>query len=585
MSRLQESAAILKAAERWKQRCLIEGGSLFGEERLWTEEYFRELKSLYSETLDDTSGRSFWVKLHDQLAPARPEAKRLFAEMVWVYYLVAQSLRAETKARNIKEVYEWSNRSLPEGHWALGEILSKGTVITGPAFNQYMWKEFVVIIALMLSWCSASRKKKRDLLNDPWTFTGWIYESEDTNARSFPHALRYLLFPDHFECILSQKMKKEILRSFGAQFGEDWDVRRMDWTEIDQALLTIRKRLEKEHPGKEVSFYRSPWQEIWHISTIRPPHLPENAVVEEEVETYDESAPPYGVDDALKDLFMEERQFRRIVDSLREAKNAILQGPPGVGKTFVARRIAYCLMQCKDESTLEMTQFHQSYAYEDFVQGWRPNAEGRFSLRDGVFYEFCQRAEKSPSKPFVFIIDEINRGNLSKIFGELLMLIEADKRGPKHAISLTYSDRGERFSVPENMHVLGLMNTADRSLAIVDYALRRRFVFETLAPAFGSAHGRKRFRKFLRNKGVAPGLIKRIVAEFKKLNEAIGRDSDLGPGFAIGHSYFVPPEDFGGSFDEGWRLRIVDMQIAPLLREYWFDNTERANKHITALSQ
>lgn len=581
MSRLQESAAILKAAEQWKQRCLLEGGSLFGEETLWTEEYFRELKSLYSDNLDDTSARSFWEKLRDQLAPARPEAKRLFAEMAWIYYLVAHStsVRAETKAQIIKRVYEWSNRSLPEGHWALGEILGHGTVNTGMAFNQYKWKEFVVIIDLMLSWYSTSRNKKRDLLNDPWGFTRWIYDGENSDTRSFPHALRYLLFPDHFECILSQDNKKKILRSFAAQFEEDWDVRRMDWAEIDQALLSIRNRLEHDHPNKEVSFYRSPWQEIWRTSTRPPTRPPENAAVEEEVESYAESPEPYGVDDALKDLFMEERQFRRIVDSLGEAKNAILQGPPGVGKTFVARRIAWCLMQCKDESALEMTQFHQSYAYEDFVQGWRPNADGGFFLRDGVFYEFCQRAEKSPSKPFVFIIDEINRGNLSKIFGELLMLIEADKRGPMHAIPLTYSNPGERFSVPENMHVLGLMNTADRSLAIVDYALRRRFAFETLAPAYGS----DRFLQYLKYRGVALRLINRIVADLEKLNEAIGEDGDLGPGFAIGHSYFVPPEDFDGPFDERWRRRIVDLRIAPLLREYWFDNTERADEHITAL--
>ena len=94
-----------------------------------------------------------------------------------------------------------------------------------------------------------------------------------------------------------------------------------------------------------------------------------------------------------------------------------------------------------------MVQFHQSYAYEDFVQGWRPTETGVFTLRNGVFFEFCKRAEQEQETPFVFIIDEINRGNLSRIFGELLMLIEADKRGPDHAISLTYSTVGERFSV------------------------------------------------------------------------------------------------------------------------------------------
>ena len=196
---------------------------------------------------------------------------------------------------------------------------------------------------------------------------------------------------------------------------------------------------------------------------------------------------PYVIADALSELFLEETQLSRILDSISIRKNLILQGPPGVGKTYISRRIAWCLTGYSDAPSVEMVQFHQSYAYEDFVQGWRPTESGGFTLRNGVFFEFCKRAEEHPDVRFVFIIDEINRGNLSRIFGELLMLIEADKRGPEHAIALTYSTSGERFSVPANVYILGLMNTADRSLAIVDYALRRRFAFETLIPAYRTA--------------------------------------------------------------------------------------------------
>ena len=285
---------------------------------------------------------------------------------------------------------------------------------------------------------------------------------------------------------------------------------------------------------------------------------------------------PYIIGDALKDLFMEDAQFSRILDSIALRKNLILQGPPGVGKTFVAKRIAWCLIGWKHAELVEMVQFHQSYAYEDFVQGWRPTESGGFNLRNGVFFEFCKRAEKRPDDCFVFIIDEINRGNLAKIFGELLMLIEADKRGSNHAIALTYSSDGQRFSVPDNVHLLGLMNTADRSVAIVDYALRRRFAFETLRPAFES----EKFRDYLlEEQEVDRELVDHICRRFSELNRKIREDKDLGPGFEIGHSYFVLDD----SSDEQWYRNVIDTQIKPLLSEYWFERVDTVNRWVGRL--
>ena len=234
--------------------------------------------------------------------------------------------------------------------------------------------------------------------------------------------------------------------------------------------------------------------------------------------------------------FISETDFLQTVALLKRKKNIILQGPPGVGKTFIARKLAYEIMQEVKDTNIEMVQFHQSYSYEDFIQGLRPTQKGGFDLRDGIFYTFCQRALAHPDRPFFFVIDEINRGNLSKIFGELMMLIEADKRDEKFALKLTYAeDEEDRFYVPQNLYIIGTMNTADRSLAIVDYALRRRFAFVTLQPDYGD-----NFRSFLSTKGLTTGLVEHICSTVTKVNSKIKEDVNLGEGFQIGHSLSSP---------------------------------------------
>ena len=289
--------------------------------------------------------------------------------------------------------------------------------------------------------------------------------------------------------------------------------------------------------------------------------------------------PRFTRQEALKDVFLPEADFDHIIDALERKKNVVLEGPPGVGKTFIAKRLAYQVIGYKVPDRVQMVQFHQSYAYEDFIQGYRPKEKGGFELRNGVFYSFCREAAANAHQRYVFIIDEVNRGNLSKIFGELMMLIEADKRDPEYAVPLTYSPEAEPFHVPANLYLIGMMNTADRSLAMVDYALRRRFAFHRLKPAFGT----DQFSNYLNAAGVDEALVDRIVVRFWALNERIRADRrNLGPGFEIGHSFFCPGDDDGG-LDESWYEAIVRQEIEPLLREYWFDRPEHVDGEIRAL--
>ncbi len=292
------------------------------------------------------------------------------------------------------------------------------------------------------------------------------------------------------------------------------------------------------------------------------------------------AAEPFDRGAALARLFMSDQTFDTIIEQLRRKKNAILQGPPGVGKTFVAETVAYALMGSRDPDRVQMVQFHQSYGYEEFIQGLRPTANGTYIVRPGVFLSFCRKAS-ADSRPWVFIIDEINRGNLSKIFGELMMLIEHDKRDARYQLPLAYSEPGDadaEFFVPPNVYIIGLMNTADRSLAMVDYALRRRFAFIPLRPEICS----DKFKRHLLGCGVDETIVSPLVAGLNSLNEQIAADrADLGEGFCIGHSYFCPP---GETTDHrAWLSGVLDYEIKPLLEEYWMEQPERSAEAIARL--
>jgi len=334
--------------------------------------------------------------------------------------------------------------------------------------------------------------------------------------------------------------------------------------EVDQFLRFVSQHKELKEPilEEEAAPYELNTKED-SLVTECVPHLPKL----------------YNRAQLLEEVFADEQRVDTCLYLLEHKKNIILQGPPGVGKTFMARKLAACWIGETNSNRVEMVQFHQSYSYEDFIQGYRPDGSGGFVLKDGIFFRFCQQARQFPDKRFVFIIDEINRANLSKVFGELLMLIEADKRGPAFSIPLTYDPNPvQRFYLPENVFLIGTMNTADRSLAMVDYALRRRFAFIDIEPNFGA-----KFQALLAKGGISPVIIKHLTERLSQLNLNIKQDyHHLGKGFCIGHSYFCQIPEEASSYSN-WYNTIILYEVAPLLHEYWFDNEKQVESLIDDL--
>lgn len=329
------------------------------------------------------------------------------------------------------------------------------------------------------------------------------------------------------------------------------NIRKVNWT----------SKKECEHPGQAVM------KTLTDITAYTDYVAKLNALYEdsddvEDVEPEEKTFPAYSPEKFLEEVYMDSDSYDTLVELIRMKKNVILQGAPGVGKTFAAKRLAYSMMGCKDQDRVMMVQFHQSYTYEDFIEGFRPSStDSGFEIKKGSFYNFCKKAADDLDKEYFFIIDEINRGNLSKIFGELFMLIENDKRG--NALQLLYSD--EKFFVPANVYIIGMMNTADRSLAMLDYALRRRFAFFEMKPAFEN----ERFRTYRMDLDSAK--FNRLIDCVEKLNSVIASDDSLGDGFCIGHSYFCNLTEVTDKV----LSNIVEYEMVPLLKEYWFDEPSK----------
>lgn len=425
-----------------------------------------------------------------------------------------------------------------------------------PGRGAEMWEQFYKDGIMALGWNEMGDLSEFDSKKQISAKMKEIYKEESSY---FNAALALWQFYDEMQpgdVVFVKRGKKDIIGRgtveseyyFDDSVSEFPHCRKVDWTDngkwrnvfppVLKTLTDVTRFTELVEKAEEMIFENRPDNPVGPI-------IPQSPRI-----------PSYTPEDFLNDVYMDEHSYETLVSLIRSKKNVILQGAPGVGKTYAAKRLAYSMMGEKDADRVMMVQFHQSYSYEDFIMGFRPSEKG-FELKHGAFYTFCKKAEEDSDNEYFFIIDEINRGNLSKIFGELFMLIESDKRNIE--LRLLYAN--EKFSVPANVYIIGMMNTADRSLAMLDYALRRRFAFFEMKPGF-ETDGFRTYRM-----GLHSERFDRLIQCVENLNNVIAADESLGEGFCIGHSYFCNMKEA----DEQTLSNIVEFELVPLLKEYWFD--------------
>ena len=542
---------VYAAAEKWVDSALRSDDSLFTPGTpIWTGKWLGELRARFLDRPHVGEG-GFFERLEEQLKGSRPEVYQLMGEVLYATYLIVsvRNIKSATKQRRINEVLGWSPppTKLPS---QLIDGLDPGIGGSG----QFYMANFPTVTGFFIEfteqWKELEAAARDTLLAEPWQFKGFV---RDLDFRSTvmqditrepkvqQYTLHHLVFPDTFEPIVSIS-HKDIITSASAFANYITD----QTNDEDRKLVQIREHLESGLRS-DFSFYDPDVQKHWD-----PTFDPENEHAAYDLPEVDKL---YSLS---LDLNFHDTSFLSDIDLLLEdKKQVIFQGPPGTGKTFVAQKLADCLAGSEDRVTL--VQFHPSYSYEDFVQGFRPkvtdDGQPGFELRDGPLRKAADRARQEPQAKHFLVIDEINRGNLARVFGELYFLLEYRES----EMDLQYSD--EPFSLPENLYIIGTMNTADRSIALVDLALRRRFYFVKFHP------DNEPVKDVLRNwiKKNADGM--EWVAEVVDAANAKLRDDRHA---AIGPSYFMKP-----GLDETAVERIWKHSVLPYIEERLFGNEDR----------
>lgn len=650
----EQAEQILNAASEWRQRCMINGNSLFSNNNFWNSQYLAEIESNVVNSQLELEG-NFMLRLKEQLASVSPEAKQLTAEMLWLLYLCASNISIKTKREQIKTIWDLSGELLNTDHTMLQSTVLSGVGSAGTGFNTFRAREFAYLTNVLKALLALPSAEREARLSDGFSFGEWLSAIPENASRQFRHMLMFLLFPDEFERVFSSNDRRTIIRVFKPHQKEE-----LSAVAMDRALLEIRHEQEEKQHTQQLDFYVPPLSSIWQ-KTTQPVEQPtviepiDNALTQPEImeplnlilfgppgtgKTYElnqlkakyvSEAQTLTREQWLAELIagkswcdvvfmalwdlgesdvttIKEHEFIRAkakimgrTANLKSTIWAALQSHTTEQSTTVnySRRIPPFLFDKKergiwyvlpksDEECVELIElakelkkspaesatinryefvtFHQAYSYEDFVEGIRPeldeeSGELSYSPQDGVFRRICQRAEADPEHRYAIFIDEINRGNVAKIFGELITLIETDKRtsGDKGMrITLPYSRKP--FGVPKNLDIYGTMNTADRSIALLDTALRRRFRFKELMPDSSKIAGSDDAGNILDEDGNQINLRKLLDAMNHRIRFLLSRD------LMLGHAYLCPVTNLT-------QLKAVFLnQLIPLLQEYFYED-------------